>query len=76
MSFGNNHSYSIIVLRAAVPLDASHQHSYLYFTQASPACTVGEIPVFLGCPDVDPMHSQKLDIVAAFSSLYLNNLAS
>ena len=29
MSFGNNHSYSIIVLRAAVALDASHQHSYL-----------------------------------------------
>ena len=37
---------------------------------------LGEIPVFLGCPDVDPMHPQKLDIVAAVSSLYLNNLAS
>ena len=21
---------------------------------------IGEIPVFLGCPDVDPMHSQKI----------------
>ena len=31
----------------------------------------GEIPVFLGCPDVDPVH-----IVSALSSLYLNNLGS
>ena len=29
----------------------------------------GEIPVFLGCPDVDPMHSPK---IAAVSSLNLN----
>ena len=36
----------------------------------------GEIPVFLGCPDVDPMHSQKLDKVSAVSSLCLNKLAS
>ena len=40
--------------------------------------TIGEIPVFLGCPDVDPMHSPKIGYssVAAVSSLYLNNLAS
>ena len=38
----------------------------------------GEIQVFLRCPDVDPMHSPKIDIVFAVSrpSLYLNNLAS
>ena len=47
MSFGNNHSYSIIVLRAAVPLDASHQHSYLLellCSQLSNHC--GEVCLF------------------------------
>ena len=37
---------------------------------------IGEIPVFLRCPDVDPMHSQKVDIISAVCSLYLTNLAS
>ena len=38
-------------------------------------CTRGDscISGMPGC--VDPMHSQKLDIVSAVSSLYLNNLA-
>ena len=33
------------------------------------------IVLFLRCPDVDPMHSQKLDTVFAVSGSYLNNLA-
>ena len=36
----------------------------------------GEIPVFLRCPDVDPMHSPKIAYSPAVSSLYPNYLAS
>ena len=64
---------NIFVYSAEIAHKVAKQRSFQRCINSS-LKTEGKI--LLGCPDVDPYTPQKLDIISAVSSLYLNILAS
>ena len=61
-TFLNGVHYSLPATRGLIPDRPGEPAKQIYalITLSLPRPAVGEIPVFLTCPDVDPMHSPKI----------------